>query len=231
MCGRFVQHQAPLYYIAHFGLDTTDGVPNAPPRFNAAPTQDLMVIRRHPQTRRLVLSLLKWGLVPVWSKDTKAAASLINARSETVTSKASFRDAWVKRRRCIVPADGFYEWRKDKTSRQPFYVSRRDGTPLAMAGLWEGWKDPLSGAWMRTFTILTCAANEMLAPLHPRMPVILEEAGIAAFLDAPDPAPQMQALPAAAMQMWPVSPAVNAVRNDTPDLTAPVAAEVVPPGP
>ncbi|MDQ0505507.1 SOS response-associated peptidase [Xanthobacter agilis] len=224
MCGRFVQHRAPIAYAEHFGLDVaTLQLPNCPPRYNAAPTQDLMVVRLNPHTGALDLSLLRWGLVPVWAKDPGGGARLINARSESVAEKPTFRDAWRKKRRCIVPADGFYEWRRRNGAAQPFYITPADGAPMAFAGLWEGWKDPATGQWLRTFTILTCAANETLRPLHDRMPVVLAEADISRFLAADNPRDLLRPAPAAQLTFWPVSPAVNAVRNDAAALIAPVA--------
>lgn len=225
MCGRFVQHLSPYDYARRFGVKLGDeALPNAPARFNAAPTQDLMVIRRNPESGELVLSLLRWGLVPVWSKDASGGARLINARSETVTEKASFRAAWHKRRRCLVPADGFYEWRRLETGKQANFITLKTGQPFVFAGLWEGWKDPASGLWLRTFTILTCAANPLLQPLHERMPVILRDEDMAAFLDAPDPQELLKPLPQEEMTLWPVAARVNDVRNDGPDLIVPLAA-------
>lgn len=224
MCGRFVQHGSPAAYAERFGVDPARAaLPNAPARFNAAPTQDLMVVRRHPRTGERHLSLLRWGLVPSFFKDASGAAPLINARSESITDKPAFRAAWRARRRCIVPADGFYEWRVGQSGRQPFFISRRDGAPLALAGLWEGWKDPATGIWLRTFTILTCVAAARLKALHERMPVILADGDIAAFLEAPDPQDLLRPFPGAALQVWPVSGRVNAVRNEGADLMAPLS--------
>lgn len=224
MCGRFVQHGAPAAYAERFGVDPAQAaLPNAPARFNAAPSQDLMVVRRHPQTGVRHLSLLRWGLVPSFSKDTSGGARMSNARSESITDKLAFRAAWRARRRCIVPADGFYEWRAEQSGRQPFFISRRDGAPLALAGLWEGWKDPATEIWLRTFTILTCPADVRLKALHERMPVILANGDIAAFLEAPDPLDLLRPFPGAALQVWPVSRRVNTVRNEGADLMAPLS--------
>ncbi|MFG1301147.1 SOS response-associated peptidase [Xanthobacter sp. V3C-3] len=222
MCGRFVQHQPPAFYAAEFGVDPAlAALPNAPPRYNAAPTQDLMVLRRHPETAVRHLSLLRWGLVPSFAKDASGGARLINARAETVAEKPSFRAAW-RTRRCIVPADGFYEWARGPHGRQPFLIARADTRPLAMAGLWEGWKDPATGAWLRTFTILTCPAAPRLRPLHERMPVILQEQDVTAFLEDADPRGLLRALPDAELQLWPVSPRVNGVRDDDAGLIEPL---------
>ncbi|MFG1345590.1 SOS response-associated peptidase [Xanthobacter autotrophicus DSM 431] len=226
MCGRFVQHQAPVVYAEHFGVDPlTAPLPNAPARYNAAPTQDLMAVRRHPATGLRHLSLLRWGLVPSFSKDASGGARMINARCESVAEKPAFRSAWAARRRCIVPAEGFYEWRATDSGRQPFFIRRADGAPLALAGLWEGWKDPATGIWLRTFTLLTCAANARLAPLHERMPVILPEVDITAYLEEPDPRALLRPLPGAALELWPVSRKVNSVRNDAASLMAPLEGE------
>ncbi|MGU3494117.1 SOS response-associated peptidase [Xanthobacteraceae bacterium A53D] len=221
MCGRFSQSQPPSSYAAFFTLDQAVPLPNAAPRYNVAPTQQAQVIRFNPQTQRAELSVLRWGLVPSFAPDISRAASLINARSEGVSERTAFRAAWRKPRRCIVPAEAFYEWQPGSTPRQPYAIGLKSGAPMGLAGLWEGWKDPASGEWLRTFTILTCAANPLLAPLHERMPVILEPAQMADWLTAPDPAPLLRSYPAEAMTLWPVSTRVNAVRNDDADLLKP----------
>ncbi|MFS8043306.1 SOS response-associated peptidase [Xanthobacter sp. AM33] len=226
MCGQFVQHLPPARYGEIFDVDPAlAALPNAPPRYNAAPTQDLMVVRRHPQTGARHLSLLRWGLVPSFAKDASGGARLINARSETAPDKPSFRSAWRARRRCIVLADGFYEWAGAGPRRQPFFIRRADERPMALAGLWDGWKDPATGQWLRTFAILTIAADPKLRPLHERMPVILPDGDIAAFLEREDPRDLMRSFPGEGLDLWPVSARVNAVRNDDPDLPAPVPAE------
>ena len=206
MCSRFVQHLSPRAYAEIYGVGLDAPLPNAPARWNVAPTDSALVLRRHPQSGALALSLLRWGLVPVWSKDASGAAKLINARAETVTEKPSFRDAWAKRRRCVVPADGFYEWTPGPAGKVPHFITLSGGAGMALAGLWEGWKDPASGEWLRTFTLLTCAANAAMAPLHARMPVILAHADIARFLDDPDPRDLLAPSPAA-LDHHPVDPA------------------------
>lgn len=207
MCSRFVQHLSPRAYAQVYGVSLAAPLPNAPARWNVAPTDDALVVRRHPDDGDLRLSVLRWGLVPVWSKDARGAARLINARAETIAEKPSFRDAWRKRRRCVVPADGFYEWSPGPTGKVPHFITLADGTGMALAGLWEGWKDPASGEWLRTFTLLTCAANPMMAELHERMPVILDPADIARFLDDPDPRDLLAPYPADAMAHQAVEPA------------------------
>lgn len=223
MCGRFVQLTPPAALAALFGVDPALApLPNVPPRYNAAPTQDLMVVRRNPQTGQRHLDLLRWGLVPSFAPDASGGGRLINARSETVAEKPTFRAAWRAPRRCIVPADAFYEWKAVGKRRQPFVISRADGRPMAFAGLWDGWKDPATGQWLRSFTILTCAATERLRPLHERMPVILPDADIAAWLDGAEGATLMRAFPGEALNLAPVAAEVNSVRNDGPGLMAPL---------
>ncbi|MFK8253266.1 SOS response-associated peptidase [Ancylobacter terrae] len=223
MCGRIIQHQGPLTYAERFGLDTRDTrIPNLPPRCNGAPSQDILVIRRNPETARAELGALRWGLVPVWSSDLKIAWKTINARAETVATTPAFRGAWKARRRCIVPVDGFYEWRREGKQKQPFMIARKDGKPLALAGLWEGWRDPQSGEWLRTFTILTCDASPFMAPLHDRMPVILEEADVARWLESDDVASLLRPYGPDDLAMWPVSTRVNSPANEGPDLVEPI---------
>ena len=226
MCGRFVQLTPPAALAALFGVDPAHApLPNVPPRYNAAPTQDLMVVRRNPETGRRHLDLLRWGLVPSFARDTSGGGRLINARSETVAEKPTFRPAWRAQRRCIVPADAFYEWKAVDKRRQPFLISREDGQPVAFAGLWDGWKDPATGQWLRTFTILTCVATERLRVLHERMPVILAEPDIKAWLEGEDGATLMRPFPGEALQLLPVSSEVNAVRNEGPQLLSPLPAD------
>lgn len=223
MCGRFVQLTPPAALAALFGVDPTLApLPNVPPRYNAAPTQSLMVVRRNPETGRRHLDLLRWGLVPSFAKDPSGGGSLINARSETVAEKPTFRGAWRARRRCIVPADAFYEWKAVDKRRQPFVISRVDGSPMSFAGLWEGWKDPGTGQWLRTFTILTCPATERLRPLHERMPVILHDQEISAWLEGEEGAALMRSYPSEALRLTPVSASVNSVRNEGPGLVEPL---------
>ncbi len=170
MCGRFASTLPPDAIRAMFA--TSGPAPNAAPNWNVAPTQDAMVVRRHPETGERRLDLLRWGLVPGWTPDVKAARKPINARSETAGSPGMFKAALASRR-CLVPADAFYEWQARADGKQPFAIARQDSTPLAFAGLWEGWRSP-EGEVLRTFTILTCAANATMRQLHERMPVVLE---------------------------------------------------------
>jgi putative SOS response-associated peptidase YedK len=171
MCGRFAS-TLPLEQLARL-FGATGELPNIAPNWNTAPTQAAAVIRRHPDTGERRLDLLRWGLVPHFTKDLKACKRPINARAETVASSGMFRGA-LGARRCLVPADAFYEWKAVPDGKQPYAIARTDGAPLAFAGLWEGWRSP-EGETLRTFTIVTTAANDDIARLHDRMPAILEE--------------------------------------------------------
>lgn len=223
MCGRIIQYRDIFAYAEHFVLDPSGTpIPNLPARYNGAPTQDFLVIRRNPSTAKAELGGLRWGLVPVWASDTRIAGKTINARAETVTTTPSYRGAWRARRRCIVPVDGFYEWRREGKERQPFLITRKDGAPLALAGLWEGWKDPETGEWLRTFTILTCEASPFMTPLHHRMPVILDDRDVARWLELDDASPLLRPYGPDDLVMRPVSQRVNAVRNDGPELMEPI---------
>jgi len=225
MCGRYFLQRDPAGLATYYDTDRTAALPNLAPSWNVAPTQDAAVVRRNPETGLRQIDVLRWGLVPRWAKDEKGGARLINARSEGVAEKPSFRDAFA-RRRCLVPADGFYEWlspteaaAKAKSPKQPFAVALASGEPMTLAGLWEGWKAP-DGSWLRTYSIITTEANPKQAPLHHRMPVILprgswpawlgeEEAGPDALLDLLRPCPPEW------LACWPVSVRANKVgEND-----------------
>jgi putative SOS response-associated peptidase YedK len=177
-----------------------------------------MVIRLNPDTRQRSLDVLRWGLVPYFTKDLKKATRPINARAETASASAMFRAALAKRR-CLVPADAFYEWKSLPDGKQPYAIARADGAPLAFAGIWESWRDP-DGEILRSFAILTTAANADMAPLHTRMPVILEEDDWRAWLGEidRDPLALLRPSPDGVVRTWPVSRAVNSVRNNGPAL-------------
>ena len=216
MCGRFASTMPPDAIRALFR--TAGPAPNLPSSWNVAPTQDAMVVRRHPETGERRLDLLRWGLIPSWTKDLKAARKPINARSETAGSSGMFKAA-LEARRCLVPVDAFYEWRTMPDGKQPYAIARRDGAPLAFAGLWEGWRS-LDGEGIRTFAILTTAANATMAQLHERMPVVLEPETWPKWLGEEEgDAPALMS-PAAdgVLRLWPVSRAVNSVRNNQPGL-------------
>lgn len=200
---------------------TVNATPNWEPTWNMAPTRNAPVVRLHPETRVRHLDLLRWGLVPHWAKDLKSVRQPINARAETLATAPMFRDA-LARRRCLVPADVFYEWQVTEQGKQPVAVAREDGQPMVFAGLWEGWRGA-DGTVLRSFTIVTTNANTMLQPFHERMPVILEAADWPAWLGEVEGDPGELLRPSeAALRVWRVGTAVNNVRNDSAALLAPV---------
>lgn len=199
-------------------------MPNHPPSWNVAPTQDSLVLRRHPQTGARHLSVLRWGLVPRWAKDATGGARLINARRDGVADKPSFRDAF-RKRRCLVPMDGFYEWLagaqgEGAKAKQPYAVALADGDPMAVAGLWEGWQRPESGEWLRTFSVVTTDSNGRQALLHHRTPVILERADWPVWLGERDgdPLALLRPCPDRSLRFWPVAPRVGKVSENEPAL-------------
>ncbi|HEY6896296.1 MAG TPA: SOS response-associated peptidase [Rhodocyclaceae bacterium] len=224
MCGRYALHGPQTQLQEYF---STQAWPDFPDRYNITPTLLVPVIRQSPEGQR-VAHLLRWGLVPNWSKDPSIGQKLNNARGETVAEKPSFRDAFT-RRRCIVPASGFYEWKTEGRHKQPYYIRFKSGEPLAMAGLWESWRDP-EGQIVRTFCVITTGPNEVMQPIHERMPVLLRPGDFAAWLDpAVDAAHSLGALiaPFAAegMEAWPVSRQVSNAREEGPDLIRPLPQE------
>jgi len=201
---------------------------NLQPRYNIAPTQLAPIVRLAADTDGRELALLRWGLIPAWAKDPAIGNRMINARAETAASKPSFRDAF-RRRRCLVLADGFYEWQRDGDAKQPYRICREDGQPFAFAGLWERWQGPAQGGdtVIESFTILTTDADERLRPIHHRMPVILSGEHYGAWLDAAATAMEVaQALLAAGtstgLGAYKVSRHVNSPRNDDAACFAPL---------
>jgi putative SOS response-associated peptidase YedK len=220
MCGRIVREDFSRYHDA-FRIVEPD-VTRLTPRFNIAPTQLDLIIQPDDGGRRLVDS--RWGLIPAWAKDRSVGSRMFNARAETLLERPAYRPL-VGRRRCIIPASGFYEWQAAPTGRgkQPLYIHRADGAPLALAGLWTIWQDPATNEAITSHTIVTCAPNRLMASIHDRMPVILDGAGLDLWLDPTltDPAavlPLLAPCPDDVLTAYPVSPAVNNVRNDGPDL-------------
>jgi len=217
MCGRFTNQYSWAELHALYGLSEASFPPsNFRPRYNVAPTDDLPVIRLKDGKREA--SILKWGLVPSSSKDAKDGAKLINARCETVADKPLYRSAF-RHRRCLVPADGFYEWKKlTPKEKQPYFITLKDKAPFAFAGLYEGWI-PREGPRLETFTIITCPPNSLVASLHDRMPVILAPdawpAWIGEQLVSPDKLKTfLKPFDAAKMECWPVDKRVGNVAND-----------------
>jgi putative SOS response-associated peptidase YedK len=165
MCGRVVQSSGPPRYAIVHGLNVRDSrVSNYPPRWNAAPSQELLVIRRNHHTGEVSLDPLRWSLIPYWCKDPTGKRKPINATAETLAKLPSFREAY-RKRRCIVPVDGFFEWKaiKGRRAKQPYAIAMKNGSPFGIAGIWENWKDPKTGEWLRTFAIITTDANTLVA--------------------------------------------------------------------
>ncbi len=219
MCGRYATTLPADALAALFKL--AGPLPNFAPTWNMAPTRSAPVVRVHPETRERRLDLLRWGLVPHWIKDLKETRQPINARSETIAATPMFRDAYA-RRRCLVPADAFYEWQVLATGKQPHAIARQDGAPLVFGGLWEGWRAP-DRSVIRSFTIVTTSACPTLRPLHERMPVVLEPKDWPLWLgeETGDLSPLLRPS-TAGFRTWKVGTDVNNVRNDSPDLLAPV---------
>jgi putative SOS response-associated peptidase YedK len=224
MCGRFTLRTPPAELAELFQLLR---LPDWSERFNIAPTQQVLAF--HQQSDGRMAELLRWGLVPSWSRDIAIGSRMINARGETVAQKPSFRAAF-KRRRCVIPADGFFEWAKTSgRTKQPYYITPKSGRPFAFAGLWESW-DSADGSEIKTCTIITTTANEMLADIHDRMPVILQEIDIDRWLDPKNQvAAELQPLlaPCAAvnMQRAAVSTFVNSPRNDAAECVEPLSTD------
>jgi putative SOS response-associated peptidase YedK len=218
MCGRFAQKSPARKISKQFKVEE---VPPLVERYNVAPTQTVLAVREAPDGREA--TLLKWGLVPRWAKDPSIGNRLINARSETVTEKPSFREAFT-RRRCLVPMEGFYEWARRGERKRPFYFHMRDGEPFAVAGLWETWEG--DGELLETCTLLTTEANELLAPYHDRMPVILRPEDYDLWLDAEVRGtevllPLLRPYPREVMTAYAVSPVVNNPSHDSPRCVEP----------
>lgn len=222
MCARYSITIASDTLRRLFGFEE---LPNVEPRYNVAPTQQVPTVRKGADGKRH-FALLRWGLVPFWAKDLKIGQRLINARAETLAEKPSFRSA-AKQRRCLVLADGFYEWSGAKGAKQPHRFTLADGGPFGFAGLWERWRDPADGTTLESCSIVTCQANPLVARIHARMPVILPPEAFDTWLDRDRPLDQALALlrpyPAQAMVTYPVSKALNRPVNDEPSLIEPVA--------
>ena len=216
MCGRFAFYSPTEAAAALFGVE---GSVDVEPRYNIAPTQYVAAVRDSADEQR-ELVMLRWGLVPFWAKDPSIGNRMINARAETVAEKPSYRNAY-KHRRCLVLADGFYEWRRHGDIKTPYYISLASGEPFALAGLWENWTDKESGESLQTTTLITTEANDFMAPLHHRMPVILEAATATDWLAGSNDLLDDVAAIAPALQAWPVDRRVNNARNEGDDLVRP----------
>ena len=218
MCGRFTLTQ-PASIAAKFGLDNF--APVEPefytPRFNVAPTQRIVVIPTIDGQREA--RRMRWGLVPSWAKDAKIGPARINARADSVASKPTFREAF-RRRRCLIPADGFYEWKPGLRGKQPYRITLADGSMFAFAGLWERWRDPATDQSLDSCCIVTCDTNELTAQFHDRMPVIIAAEDYDTWLTGtPEQAlTLLKPYPAELMRAYPVSPEVNSPKNDSAEL-------------
>lgn len=220
MCGRFVANIPADELRKIFRLLE---VPQLEPRFNVAPNQQVVVVRNDGDHNHL--DLLKWGFVPSWSKDLSFGSHLINARSETVAEKPTFRHA-IKYRRCIIPCSGFYEWDHSGGKKQPYFIQMADQTPMCLAGLWESWKAP-DDSMIETFAILTTVANKLVATIHDRMPVVLNPDSFTLWLsrnmhDHEQLQPLLQPFPATEMTVHKVPDLVNNPRFDSPACIAQV---------
>jgi putative SOS response-associated peptidase YedK len=224
MCGRYRLSRRKQAIEEYFEAVSHDL--DWAPRYNIAPTQPVAVIRQHPKQLIREFSLLRWGLIPHWAKHSSIASNTINAKSETAATKPAFRDPF-RLRRCLIPADGFYEWKRTGTSKQPYCFEVNEGELFAFAGLWDGWKDS-SGKWVKTCSILTTAPNEVTSAVHDRMPVILEPDCYDLWLD---PGVQdvavvselLKSYSAQQMRCYPVSTRVNNIANDDEACPVPVA--------
>lgn len=228
MCGRFSQQRPASELAEIFAAEPL--VDDIGAHYNVAPTDDAMVVVQREDRR--AITTYRWGLVPHWATDLKAGSRMFNARAETITTSPAFRAAF-KRRRCLVPVDSFYEWKREGKLRQPYNVAREDGRPLALAGLWAGWRDPASDPdsplVQRTFTIVTTAPNEAMSGLHDRMPVIVPEGAWDRWLDpaAAEPGELLALLAPTddiALRIHAVGREVNDVRRDGPGLIEPLIA-------
>jgi len=218
MCGRFTSLLSPELLAVIREIFNIQPPEKVEPRYNIAPTQQVWVIRNDGEHNRL--DLMKWGLIPSWAKDPKIGNSLINARSETVHEKPSFRHA-IKYNRCIIPANGFFEWLHEGDKKLPSYIHMADNSLMAFAGLWEHWKEPEEENVLETFTILTTSANDLVKPLHDRMPVILHPADYQLWLNKSMHDPEQlhymyQPFPSDQLTMYRVPDLVNSPKHDTP---------------
>lgn len=224
MCGRYVIASDPTRYADYFGVDEIKSE-SLDPSYNVAPTDQVYAVAEHDGER--LLGAFRWGLIPHWAKDRSGPLN-INARAESIATKPTFRDSF-RRKRCILPADGFFEWEPKERGRPPHYVTMSDGSPMGFAGVWASWKDPETDLWMRSCSIVTTSANAVLAPIHTRMPVILPETTWDRWLDrANDDIVELQTMlrpiDADRIREHEVSTLVNSVRNNLPENIAPLPA-------
>lgn len=221
MCGRFTQDLEDEDLAGLYDLNEVDAAQARKSRWNGCPTQEFVLCRAGPDGER-VLALHRWGLVPAWARDPKIGARLINARSESVDSKPSFRSAF-RKRRCLIPANGWFEWKAAASGKRPWWIAL-EGGPFSFAGLWESWDR--GGGPLATFTVLTCPASDPLRGIHDRQPAIIPRESYSEWLDPGAPPDRLLDLARAShsgpFESWEVGLAVNSTRNDRPDLLEPV---------
>lgn len=219
MCGRYrrTTSEEELARRYHIPIPRQRDLPIS---WNIAPTQDVLAIRLNPESMR-TLDTLRWGLIPNWAKDPKIASKTINARVETVDTAPSYRQAF-KKRRCLIPVDGFYEWKKVPGGKIPYSISMKDDSPFVFAGLWEGWRDPANHEWLHTCTIITGEPNEFVREIHTRMPVILSEEHLDGWLSGEAGREVLVPFPADRMKAWPISPRVNSPNNNDAEIIVPI---------
>jgi putative SOS response-associated peptidase YedK len=226
MCGRYVRRSDKQRIAEHFQVHGLS-LPGFGPSWNVAPQTFQPVIRLNRDTSEREIVLMRWGLVPFWARDAKVSYSTINAQAETITISPTYREAF-KHRRCLVPADAFYEWQRiDSKTKQPFAIALKTGEPYAFAGLWERWRNADAGTALRSFAIVTTDPNEVVQPLHNRMPVILPERDYDRWLSTESARPPIDLLrpyDAGLMTAWKVDTAVGNVKNDSPELIEPASA-------
>jgi putative SOS response-associated peptidase YedK len=246
MCGRFVVASSPALLAERFDVDEVAIEGAVDPDYNVAPRAQVAVVRVRDERR--VLSRVRWGLVPSWAKDPGIGDRMINARAEGLEAKSAYKRPFAKKR-CLIPADGFYEWQvigpprtpKGRPPKQPVFIHRRDGEPMAFAGLWDVWKapegSPVEGVgadgWLRSCAIVTTRANDLLMPVHDRMPVLLAESAWSTWLDPGNHdvtalARLLVPSPDDELELWPVGPAVSSADNNGPALVEPIAAQPAP---
>ncbi|BAT54967.1 hypothetical protein NOS3756_39420 [Nostoc sp. NIES-3756] len=222
MCGRFTLTQSPEALAEVFHVQQ---LLDLEAQYNIAPTQTVVTVLHNADSNKREFQKLRWGLIPSWAKDQSISTKLINARAETIAEKPSFRSAF-KQRRCLIVADGFYEWQRKQGKKQPFYFRLKDEQPFGFAGLWEKWTNP-EGEEIHSCTIVTTTANELLEPIHDRMPVILAPQDYDLWLDPQEQKPQalqhlLSPYPASEMTSYPVSTVVNSARHNSAECIIPL---------
>jgi putative SOS response-associated peptidase YedK len=220
MCGRYRRTTAEEELAKRYHIPIPRQT-DLPISWNIAPSQSVLTIRRNPETSIRTLDELKWGLIPSWAKDEKIAYKTINARVESVDTASSYRGAF-RKRRCLIPADSFFEWQRAGNLKQPYSIGVKSGEPFVFAGLWEGWKKPGSEDWLRTCTIITCEPNEFCSTIHTRMPVILPESVHEPWLNGSAGKEILIPFIAEEMAAYPISMRVNSPRNNDRAIIDPV---------